>query len=936
MKKIYTPCAMLVAFALTLFSGNLFSQCTLNCGTGADGAYLATSSTSIVGGTYNYTSFTINSGAIVTVTGTQPLIIYCTGNVVIDGGLSASGGAGGNGVTFSTYGVGGIGIAGGANGGDGVFLGSGAAGQNGLGLGAGTGGLGWSGGGGAGFTAVGANSGGGGGFGGPVYGTPNLSPVYGGSGGGGGSGGNNCGSGGGGGGGGIIQIQACGSITIGAAGQVRANGGNGGSDGTGNCGSGAGGSGGSIWLSSSGTITNNGSVMANGGVGGSTTIPGPPYYGVGGTGSVGRIRCDYATLNGSGTFSPAVGYTGTLLGVAMSSANISCNGGSNGSATATVSGGTAPYTYSWSPSGGTSATASGLSAGTYSCTVVDNAGCTSIVTVTITQPAAMTVTTAQTNASCNGGNNGDAMVTPSGGASPYTYAWSPSGGTGSMAMNLTAGTYTCTITDANGCTTTQPFTITQPSALTAITTTTQNLCNGQCNASATVAPSGGTPGYTYGWSPNVSTQATVTALCAGTYTCTITDANGCVTTQIASIVDPSPVTGTSTTVMPTCSGGNDGSATVSASGGTPGYTYLWSSGGTAATETGLSAGTYTCTITDANGCTSAINVVINNPAAITANPSSQNASCFGSTDGWIAVNPVGGSGPYTYLWVPNLNTNDTITNISAGCYTVTITDANGCTSSQTVCITSPPQIVPVIAQNNSPSCFGDCNGAATVTASGGTGPLTWLWSPSGCTMQSCVGLCAGTYSISITDSTGCSTTVSLDLTQPNQLTATASHTDESLASANDGTATATPSGGTPGYTYSWAPSGGTSQTATGLDAGTYTCTITDANGCTTTVTVTVGTTNGVGIATVTDPDFSVNLFPNPANDHVQLSVTLAQKGNVTMEVYNLVGEKIDAIDFGNVSSINHAYNTTSLANGVYFFRVSSGTYITTRRITVSH
>ena len=921
---------MLCAFICLLASAKLNSQCTLNCGTGANGAYLASSNTTLAGGTYNYTSFTINSGVTVTVTGSQPLVIYCTGNVVINGILNGNGGNGGNGVTFSTFGIGGVGVAGGANGGNGVYIGSGAAGQNGGGAGAGTGGLGWSGGGGAGFTAVGANSGGSGGFGGPVYGTPNLSPIYGGSGGGGGSGGNSCGSGGGGAGGGIIQIQACGSITIGASGSVLSNGGNGGSDGTGNCGSGAGGSGGTIWLSSSGSITNNGSVSAIGGAGGSTTIPGPPYYGVGGTGSVGRIRLDYSSVSGSGTYSPAVGYTGTLLGVAMSSVNISCNGGSNGTATANVSGGTSPYTYSWAPAGGTGQTATGLSPGTYTCTVTDFAGCTSTTTVTVTQPSALTISPAQTNVSCNGGNTGSATAAASGGTSPYSYSWTPAGGTGSAAPGLTAGTYTCTITDANGCATTQTFQITEPPALVANTTVTQNLCNGMCSATAVASPSGGISPYTF---------SNLSNLCAGSYTLTITDANGCVNNDPVSIVDPALLTATSTSTDPTCNNQCNGTAMVNPSGGTGAYTYSWAPGGaTTQSVTGLCAGSYTCTITDANGCITTQTVTINNPPAIAVNSSFQNCSCFGMSDGWIAISSTGGSAPYTYSWTPNVSANDSALNIAAGCYTVTVTDANGCSSTQSVCVTQPQQIVPLIVQNNSPLCFGDCNGSATMNASGGTGPFTYLWSPSGCNTASCSNLCAGTYNVDVTDSLGCIVSTSVDIIDPPMLTGSVSHTDESLASANDGTATATGSGGTPGYTYLWSANAAnqTTQTATGLDAGTYTCTITDANGCTTTVTVSVGTTNGVGIAVNGDPDFSVNLFPNPASDHVQVSVTLIQKGNVAMEVYNLVGEKVDAVDFGNVNNVNSSYSTASLANGVYFFKVSSGTSTTTKKISVSH
>jgi len=840
------------ALMFSVAASNLDAQCTVNCGTGLDGVYHATANTTIIGGTYNFSSFTIDANVVVNVTGSQPLTIYCSGNVLINGGLNANGGVGGNGVTYVTFGVGGLGIGGGANGGNGVYIGSGAPGQSGAGLGAGTGGLGWSGGGGAGFALSGSSSGGGGGFGGPAYGTANLSPIYGGSGGGGGSGGNSCGSGGGGAGGGIISITSCGSITIGVAGQVRTNGGDGGSDGTGNCGSGAGGSGGTIWLSTSGGITNNGAIYALGGVGGATTISGPPYFGTGATGSVGRIRLDYSSLSGLGIYSPSVGYSGSLLGVTNSSINISCFGGSNGSATATVNGGSAPYTYLWSPSGGNAATATGLAAGTYTCTITDNIGCVATTSVTIVAPSAINVSSMQQNVACFGGSNGDAMVMVSGGTGPYTYSWSPSGGSGAMAMNLSAGIYSCIVTDANGCTITQSFTITQPLVLAANITTVQNLCAGQCNASVVANPSGGTAPYTF---------SNLSNLCSGVYTLLITDSRGCSTSPSVSIIDPSVLIATSTSVGPSCGNACDGIATAIVTGGTPAYSYLWNpTSSTMASINGLCSGTYFCTVIDSNGCTDSISVVLLNPTPI----------------------------------------------------------------------------VVTLAQNISPACFGDCTGAATVMATGGSGPLTWLWTPTGCITQTCVGLCAGSYSVAVTDSIGCSVTTNVIITEPDALTANSTHTDETLAIANDGTATVIPSGGTAPYTYSWAPTGGTNATATGLDAGTYTCTITDINGCIISVIVTIGTTNGVGIATTNFDNLTVTIFPNPAQDHLQLILSTDQKNYLQLEIYNVLGEKVETLDFGKVSAVNFTYNTIALTNGIYFFRVSSGEVTTIRKITISH
>ena len=195
----------------------------------------------------------------------------------------------------------------------------------------------------------------------------------------------------------------------------------------------------------------------------------------------------------------------TAINTAVGSqTNVGCNGGSNGSASVVPTGGTATYTYSWSPSGGTAATATGLTAGTYTVTVTDANGCMATRSFTLTEPTAInTAVGSQTNVSCNGGSNGSASVVPSGGTPGYTYSWSPSGGTAATATGLTAGTYTVTVTDANGCMATRSFTITEPTAInTAVGSQTNVSCNGGSNGSASVVPSGGTPGYTYSWAPS--------------------------------------------------------------------------------------------------------------------------------------------------------------------------------------------------------------------------------------------------------------------------------------------------------------------------------------------------------------------------------------------------------------------------------------------------
>lgn len=230
----------------------------------------------------------------------------------------------------------------------------------------------------------------------------------------------------------------------------------------------------------------------------------------------------------------------TPLTASTSQTDLSCNGDNNGTAKVTVSGGSEPYTYSWSPSGGTGAAASGLVAGTYTCTITDAANNKLSKNFTITEPSPLVATKSQTNVSCNGDNNGSAIVSVSGGTSPYTYSWLPSGGTSATANGLSAGNYTCIITDAHNCNKSVEVKITQPDVLTVAVSSITNVTeNGGNNGSATVVVYGGTPPYTYSWSPSGGKSATATGLTAGSYICLVKDANECTTSQTVNILSPS-------------------------------------------------------------------------------------------------------------------------------------------------------------------------------------------------------------------------------------------------------------------------------------------------------------------------------------------------------------------------------------------------------------
>jgi hypothetical protein len=601
-----------------------------------------------------------------------------------------------------------------------------------------------------------------------------------------------------------------------------------------------------------------------------------------------------------------------------SQTNVSCNGGTNGSATITPSGGTAPYTYSWSPSGGTAATASGRAAGTYTVTVTDANSCTATRSFIITQPTAIsTATGSQTNVSCNGGTNGSATVTPSGGTAPYTYSWAPSGGTASTTTGRTAGTYTVTVTDANSCTATRSFTITQPTAINTATGSQTNVsCNGGTNGSATVTPSGGTAPYTYSWAPSGGTASTTTGRTAGTYTVTVTDANSCTATRSFTITQPTAIntaTGSQTNVS--CNGGTNGSATVTPSGGTAPYTYSWApSGGTASTTTGRTAGTYTVTVTDANSCTATRSFTITQPTAInTATGSQTNVSCNGGTNGSATVTPSGGTAPYTYSWAPSGGTAATATNLSAGNYTVTVTDANSCTATRSFTITQPTAISNSSGSQTNVSCNGGTDGSIIVSPTGGVAPYFYTWSdgvcgPFGNCPSTRSNLSAGNYSCIITDANGCTTTQNFTITQP---TAINSSVTQSL-----GVLTATQTDAT--YQWYQCPStlltGATNQSYTPTAAGDYKVDVT-VSGCTVTSACATFTTLGTSSF---DISATFKIYPNPATNLVNIDFQDVEDAAVTVSDIN--GRVLFTQKLNNTSN---TINIDNLSSGMYLFKVNS-------------
>ncbi|MEI7898475.1 MAG: hypothetical protein WCJ26_15665, partial [bacterium] len=326
------------------------------------------------------------------------------------------------------------------------------------------------------------------------------------------------------------------------------------------------------------------------------------------------------------------------------------------------------------------------------------------VIVNAVQPLQATASVVS-NIGCNGTSNGIVTVSATGGNLSYTYIWSTSTAQTTQGISgLSAGTYSVTVTDGFSSTATSGVTLTEPSLLTAsLTAQTDVTCFGGSNGSATVTASGGAPGYSYVWNTVPAQHANVASgLSAGTYQVTVTDINSCSATVSVGITQPASLPAASvishTDVL--CHGNATGTATVSASDGTPGYTYAWSTNPVQTTEqaTGLSAGTFTVTVTDGHTCTATASVEITQPAsAVTVSATvTSHVLCYGNATGPATLTGSGGMSGYSFVYARATDATNNVDifpweifNLSAGPYSVTVTDANSCTATSTFEITQP-------------------------------------------------------------------------------------------------------------------------------------------------------------------------------------------------------------------------------------------------------
>ncbi|TNF49854.1 MAG: hypothetical protein EP305_01765, partial [Bacteroidetes bacterium] len=482
--------------------------------------------------------------------------------------------------------------------------------------------------------------------------------------------------------------------------------------------------------------------------------------------------------------------------------------------TTSVSGGIPAYTYEWT----TGSTLDNIivSSGTYGLTVTDQYSCSVTEYYTVNEPSPINLVTSSVDETAGG--DGSVSITITGGDAPYTVDWTDQFSAPVSSSILTIppytdnvsplgyGIYTATVTDGNGCTVASSVVVNTfaCSGLGVNVSSTDVDCYGNSTGSVTAAPFGGVGPYTYEWNGNpLLNSATITNLPAGIYTVEITDvATSCIDVASVAVFQPVQLTNTMTQTDVTVQGGSDGTATANPLGGTPVYTYSWSTTPTqtAQTATSLMAGTYSVDITDFNGCMITDDVYINEPPCndFLLAVNTGDLLCNGDTDGTATLYITGGQSPFSIAWSNGDNDVMSVSGLSAGNYSVDVTDFNGCFTTRNFTITEPDGISIGLSPTNV-TCFGAINGTIDLTVTGGTYPqYTYSWWSAGkeiATHQDLVSLPPGTYSITVTDENGCTATGSIGITQPTKIQTSYTYTDNLCYGQSVGSVDATISGG---------------------------------------------------------------------------------------------------------------------------------------------
>ncbi len=495
----------------------------------------------------------------------------------------------------------------------------------------------------------------------------------------------------------------------------------------------------------------------------------------------------------------------------------------------------------------------GLQAGDYTLTTTDALGCTRIDTAEISGSPAVNVTVSSTNETC-GSSNGTINVLPYSGGGGYTFSWGGafSSHSSPALTGLAAGTYLVTITDVNSCATTvSSSVISVGNSPEIIGSSTDVSCLGFSNGAIDISETSGLSNLTYSWSNGASTED-IAGLSAGMYALTVSESTGCEEYMTFTITQPLSSMNLGFQVDSSYCGQTNGSIITTVTGGAAPYTYNWNTGDTTIYLAGFQTGDYILTITDNLGCTKIDTAIIPGTQPVNANITTTSTTC-GLPNGIATVLPYSGGGNYTYDWGNSANNQVTqsASGLQAGAYAVTVTDGNGCSNVIAVGVINVGSVPTLTATSIDVSCNGFSNGEIDLTETTGLNNLSYTWS-NGSTTEDLIGLSAGMYTVTVTETIGCENALTLVVNEPLALENMGFVIDSSLCGSANGSIATAFSGGSLPYSYNWS-SGDTIQNISGLQEGSYILTTTDALGCTRMDTaVVLGTLPVSGSITITD------------------------------------------------------------------------------------
>jgi len=629
----------------------------------------------------------------------------------------------------------------------------------------------------------------------------------------------------------------------------------------------------------------------------------------------------------------------------------------NGSATATPTG-TSPYTYSWSGGKGTSASATGLCAGTYTVTVTDAASTTGTATVTITNNTSNPTANVSTTQTACTSNTGTATANASGATTPYSYIWNNSGNTMTIS-NLSSGSYSVTVTAANGCTVTASGTVATTNGPTANVSTTAAGCT-SATGSATANASGGTTPYSYIWNNSGNTM-TISNLSSGSYSVTVTAANGCTVTASGTVATTNGPTANVSTTAAGCTSAT-GSATANASGGTTPYSYLWNNSGNTQTISNLSSGSYSVTVTAADGCTVTASGTVSTTNGPTANVTTTNVSSQGGSDGSVTANVSGGTSPYSYIWSGSIGNSATINGLPEGTYTVTVNDANSCSSiaSGTIAFSSSQNITvidgvetntyrySVMDENYNYSLYQHIYKKSLINTSGYITSIQFEHQGVGVANTNCKIYMAESTKSSFSSNTDY---VNTGLTEVYSGTITSttdgwyeitlstpfmySNTNNLIIAIDRKTGTS--AGLNKNHFHATADANVTlryrSSTSQG-DVGNWSASGTKY-GALPNLKLTFGSGGNLKVCEIVSSNSAVNIFPNPNEGEFSISINNTSINNANIKILDINGKIIidEVVNFDG--ELLKKYNLKSFSSGVYFIKIITENEILNKKIIIN-